>query len=89
MTIESYLHIKVIDSLNILPMKLSALPKTFGLNEIKKIWFPHYFITSENQTYVGPYPDDWYYDHDFMSEKERAELLVWLSERTNDVFNVK
>jgi hypothetical protein len=70
-------------------MKLSVLPKAFGLTELKKGWFPHYFNTSENQTYVGPYPDALYYGHDFMSEKERAELLVWLSERKNDVFDFK
>jgi hypothetical protein len=74
MTIESDLHIKVIDSLNFLPMKLSALPKAFGLTELKKGWFPHYFNSSENQTYVGPFPDAQCYGHDFMSEKERAEL---------------
>ncbi|XP_060564754.1 uncharacterized protein LOC132723964 [Ruditapes philippinarum] len=89
MTIESDLHIKVIDSLNFLPMKLSALPKAFGLTELKKGWFPHYFNTSENQNYVGPYPDAQCYGHDFMSEKERAELLVWLSERKDDVFDFR
>jgi hypothetical protein len=89
MTVESDLHIKVIDSLNFLQMKLSALPKAFGLTELKKGWFPYFFNTSENQTYVGPYSDARFYGHDFMSEKERAELLVWLSERKNDVFDFK
>ncbi|XP_060572998.1 uncharacterized protein LOC132730933 [Ruditapes philippinarum] len=89
MAIESDLHIKVIDSLNFLPMKLSALPKAFGLTELKKGWFPHYFNTSDNQTYVGPYPDAKKYGHNFMSEKERAELLVWLNERKDDVFNFR
>ena len=89
MTIELDLHIKVIDSLNFLPMKLSALPNAFGLEELKKGWFPHYFNTRENQNYVGPYPDAQYYGHDFMSEKERAELLEWLSERKNDVFDFR
>ena len=36
MTVERNLPIKVIDSLNFLPMKLSALPKAFGLEELKK-----------------------------------------------------
>ena len=40
MTVEKDLHIKVIDSLNFLPMKLSKLPKAFGLKELKKGWFP-------------------------------------------------
>ena len=49
MTVERGLHIRVIDSLNFLPMKLSALPKAFGINELKKGWFPHHFNTQENQ----------------------------------------
>ena len=48
MTVEKDLHIKVIDSLNFLPMKLSKLPEVFGLKEIKKGWFPHFFNTREN-----------------------------------------
>ncbi len=89
MTIERDLHIKVIDSLNFLPMKLSALPKAFGLKELKKGWFPHYFNTKENQSYVGPYPDAKYYGHDFMGANERAELLTWLSERKDEVFDFR
>ena len=48
MTVERGLHIRVIDSLNFLPMKLSALSKAFGINELKKGWFPHHFNTREN-----------------------------------------
>ena len=57
MTVERGLHMKVIDSLNFLPMKLSKLPEAFGLEELKKGWFPHHFNTRENQNYVGPYPE--------------------------------
>ena len=60
MTVEKDLHIKVIDSLNFLPMKLSKLPEVFGLKELKKGWFPHFFNTRENQWYVGPYPNHKY-----------------------------
>ena len=56
MTEELGLNMKVIDSLYVLPMTLSALPKAFVINESKKGWFPHYFNTRENQNYVGPYP---------------------------------
>ena len=35
MTVEKDLHIKVIDSLNFLPMKLSKLPEVFGLKELR------------------------------------------------------
>ena len=50
------LNIRVLDSLNFLPMKLAALPKAFGLEELKKGYFPHFFNTRANADYVGPYP---------------------------------
>ena len=89
MTVERNLHIEVIDNLNVLPMKLSSLPKAFGVEELKKGWFPHHFNTRENQNYVGPYPEATYYGHDFMGEKERNELLEWLSERKDEVFDFR
>ena len=89
MTVERDLHIKVIDSLNFLPMKLSALPKAFGLHELKKGWFLHYFNTRENQNYVGPYPDAKDYGYDFMGEKERSELVEWLKQRQCEVFDFR
>ena len=62
----------VIDSLNFLPIvKLSKLPMAFGLEKLKKRWFPHHFNKRENQNYVGPYPKAKYYGHDFMGEKKR------------------
>ena len=66
---------KVIDSLNLLPMKLSKLPEAFGLEELKKGWFPHHFNTRENQNYVGPYPEAKYYGQGFMGEKEREKIV--------------
>ena len=89
MTVERDLHIKVIDSLNFLPMKLSKLPKAFGLKELKKGWFPHYFNTQQYQNYVGSYPEAHYYGHDFMGEEEREDFLVWLEERQNEVFDFR
>ena len=56
MTVEKDLDIKIIDSLNFLPMRLSKLLEAFGLKELKKGWFPHFFKTRENQRYVGPNP---------------------------------
>ena len=43
MMVEKDLHIKIVDSLNVLPMKVSKLPETFGLKELKKGWFPHFY----------------------------------------------
>ena len=76
MEIESA-EIKFLDSLNFLPMPLKALPKTFGLTELKKGYFPHFFNRKENQNYIGPLPRVQYYDPDSMNAKERLEMLTW------------
>ena len=89
MTVEKDLHIKVIDSLNFLPMKLSKLPEVFGLKELKKGWFPHFFNTRENQRYVGPYPDPKYYGCDVMGNEEREKCLAWLESKENCIFDFK
>jgi hypothetical protein len=43
--------IKIIDSINFIPINLSKMPKTFGLSELKKEYFPHFFNTPANQNY--------------------------------------
>ena len=50
------LKIKFIDSLSFIPMRLADFPKTFGLNELAKGYFPHLFKKTENQNYIGPLP---------------------------------
>ena len=83
------LNMTILDSLNFLPMKLSKLPKTFGLTELKKGWFPHFFNRRENENYVGPYPDAKQYGVDFMSTEERSAFLSWHKEKENEVFDFK
>lgn len=68
-------EIKFRDSLNFLRMPLKALPKTFGLIELKKSYFPHFFNRKENQSYVGPLPPIENYDPDGMTSKERQEFV--------------
>ncbi|KAJ8029050.1 putative DNA polymerase [Holothuria leucospilota] len=72
--------IRCIDSINFLPMSLASLPKTFGIEELKKGYFPHLFNTSENQNYVGPLPDSSYYSPDSMKTEKRAEFFKWYEE---------
>ena len=65
------LNIQFLDSLNYLPMKLSQLPKAFGLDDgLAKGFFPHYFNTRPNQSYKGLYPSPAFYGHDNMSTSE-------------------
>lgn len=55
------IRLKIIDSHNFISAPLATFPKTFGLNELKKGYFPHYFNTKENKNYIGPLPDKKYY----------------------------
>ena len=50
------LSIRFIDSLNFLQMPLKSFPKTFGISELKKGHFPHYFNKECNKDYVGTIP---------------------------------
>ncbi len=51
-------------------MALSKMPKTSGLSELKKGYFPHLFNTPDNQKYVGYYRASEYYGVDFISVDE-------------------
>ena len=90
MTVPMF-NMKFIDSLNFMPMALAALPKTFGVPELCKGYFPHLFNKEENQSYVGPIPPVHYYHPDGMKPKVREEFLAWHKEKveSNYVFNFK
>ncbi|XP_039294128.1 uncharacterized protein LOC120353641 [Nilaparvata lugens] len=75
------LRLRVIDSVNFVASPLSSFPKTFGLKELKKGYFPHYFNTKDNQNYVGPMPDTSFYRADTMKPDARKEFLKWHTER--------
>ena len=79
------LNIRFLDSLNFLPMPLAQLPKSFGLEELKKGFFPHFFNTPENQEVILlNLPDIKYYDPDSMSKDRRNEFLDWYELHKND-----
>ncbi|XP_071086345.1 uncharacterized protein [Haliotis cracherodii] len=72
------------DSLNFIPYPLKAFPKSFGLKEMKKGYFPHFFNTGVNQTYRGPYPPAVTYDPDGMSPAERSAFLQWHTQKVQE-----
>lgn len=86
MEVKYRLNITVLDSLNYLPLKLSALPKTLGLPEIQKGNFPHLFNTLGNQQYEGVYPGKEMYGYECMTETERKTFDVWYESVKNDTF---
>lgn len=70
-------RLKFIDSMAFLPMPLSGLAKAFGLKELKKGFFPHFFNTVDNQTYLGPVPSKDYYDPLGMCPERKKEFEEW------------
>ena len=85
------LSIRFIDSLNFLQMPLKSFPKTFGMSELKKGYFPHYFNKECNKDYVGPIPSKKHYGYNQMKPDERTKFLKWYEERVNEnyVFDFK
>ena len=84
MHLEKGYDIRVLDSANFLPMRLAALPKAFGLKELAKGYFPHYFNTNQHWNYKGPYPPMEDYGIDSMSSSDRESFLQWYNERTDE-----
>ena len=77
-------EIKFIDSLNFIPMPLAKFPKTFGLDELCKGYFPHYFNKDENQDYVGPIPCQEDYGANGMKPEAREKFLTWHQEQVEN-----
>ena len=78
------IEIKFIDSLNFIPMALARFPKTFGLDELCKGYFPHYFNKDENQEYVGPIPCQEDYGANTMKPGAREKFLTWHQEQVEN-----
>jgi hypothetical protein len=81
--------IRVIDSLNFLPMALASLPAAFGETELKKGYFPHMFNREENWDYKGPFPEARYYEPDRMTEAKREKFLKWYDEQKDKEFDFR
>ncbi len=81
------LKITFIDSHSFFLCPLRKLPETFGLVDVKKGYFPHFFNTKENQNYVGTYPEKSYYGYNTMNEKDSKDFDKWYNTITNDVFD--
>jgi hypothetical protein len=79
--------IKIKDSINFIPMALAKMAKTFSLSELKKGYFPHFFNTPKNQSYVGPYPDIDQYGAYFMSVEENEKFIKWHASQITKTFD--
>jgi hypothetical protein len=80
------INLRIIDSSNFIQGALKEFPKTFGLNELKKGYFPHFFNTIENQNYIRKIPDTKYYGVNSMKIKERQVFLEWHKQKRKKIF---
>ena len=88
MKLGDSLGVEVLDSVNFLPMALSSLPKSFGLTELKKGFFPYLFNTVENQNKILDHlPGIHFYNPDCMYEDRRKEFLRWYEENKDSQFD--
>ena len=78
------LSIRFIDILNFLQMPLKPFPKTFGMNELKKGYFPHYFNKECNKNYVGPMSSKKHYCYNQMKPDEGSKFLKWYDDRVSE-----
>ena len=89
MEVKCDYNIRFIDSISFTLIPLRDFPKTFGLTEIAKGYFPHKFNTDENQDYIGPYPDKSYYGYDEMKKIDREMFDEWYGTTRDKTFNFK
>ena len=82
----------LLDSLNFLPMALSQLPKSFGLDTLKKGYFPHMYnsrdiLQDEDNLFLEHLPPISYYDPNTMSRVQRDQFMTWYNEHKDQPFN--
>ena len=84
-------NIRFKDSCNFMAFPLAALPKAFGLTELKKGYFPHFFNTEANADYIGVYPPAMYYNPDGMKPEVRRDFEQWYQEqvRKGEIFHLQ
>ena len=80
---------KIIDSYSFLTMALSEFPKTFGISELKKGFFPHKFNLPGNQNYIGTYPPADNYQSEFFNVKKKKEFDQWYDSVKDQNFDFK
>ena len=81
----SHFKIRFTDGLNFFQMPLSDFPKTFGLEEAVKGFFPHLYNRPENQNYIGPTPDAKYYMPETMSKEKKEEFDLYYENASKPV----
>lgn len=90
MKVMENLNITFLDSINFLPMGLAKLPKSFGLSELRKGFFPHLYNRKENQNKVDScHPPLEMYSPDTMSGEGRKAFLAWYEKNKDKPFDLQ
>ena len=82
-------NIRFIDSISFTLQPLRDFPKTFGITELAKGYFPHEFNTDANQNYVGIYPDKQFYGYNMMTKKAKQDFNDWYETINSQTFNFR
>ena len=82
-------NIRFIDSISFTMQPLKQFPKTFGLTELSKGYFPHEFNRPLNQDYIGEYPHKKYYGYNEMKKKDKKDFDTWYETIKDQTFNFK
>lgn len=86
---DPHYHLKFIDSLSFLTMRLSAMPKALGFTDQSKGYFPHKFSSKKHLGYVGPYPLPSHYGVERMTQCEQEEFYRWYNNVRQGTFNFR
>ncbi|KAF1758535.1 hypothetical protein GCK72_014993 [Caenorhabditis remanei] len=85
---QEHNNLKFRDSLRFIPMALSKMPKTFGITELKKGYYPYYFNHKDNYGKIlDRLPAKHFYDPEHMKPEPLSEFEKWYEEHQNDVFD--
>ena len=80
------------DTFNFFPMALSKLPKSFGVKELCKGYFPHLKNTKDDENYKGKLPEMECFDPEGMSESAKIEFEKWYvaeKEKVGEEWNLR
>ena len=90
-SIKQGLNIRFVDSVNFMTCRLEDFPKTFGIKELKKGFYPHLFNTADNYNYIGDIPPRKDFCCNSFGEKKRKEFLEWYDnkQKNNYIWNNK
>lgn len=82
--------VALLDSYNIIPIRLESFPKTFGLKGMKKGYFPYTFATMENRFQVfDKYPNLRHFKPSGKKQQdEYNKLLEWYVKNSNKRYDV-